>query len=301
AIQISNQQGIPVYHITSNNINSILPILQVGSDVKTDIQNSVNAGYEVIVPEREITYCGWQGVGYIIQDPTTGAGACMITGGAAGAQMLAAIGTVAYEVAKFIGTTALIVEGDTSFWDWKEAPNIILEESKHIVGGATYLLGYFPIYEEISTTKGFLAEIANPKYKLFYFMGHNSGGGLSLHGGKESVTIEQIKGSSTSFDYVHIDACKSVGVAEAFDSNASLGYSSYYASVVDFFYFDIPYLLYLCKGEGVSIKEAKDYAMSSYSLPRVLLIRKWFLEIVLKLQNDNFNPQIKNEEYEFVK
>ncbi|MBU1599816.1 hypothetical protein KKG61_06915, partial [bacterium] len=37
AIQISHQQGIPIHHITSNNINSILPILQVDSDIKSDI------------------------------------------------------------------------------------------------------------------------------------------------------------------------------------------------------------------------------------------------------------------------
>lgn len=111
AIQISNQQGIPIYHITSTNINSILPILQVDSDIKSDIQNSVNAGYEVTVPEREIIYAGWQGVGYIIQDPTTGAGACIISGGAAGAADLIGIGTWLSAEEKFVDGQALIVKG----------------------------------------------------------------------------------------------------------------------------------------------------------------------------------------------
>ena len=287
AIQISHQQGIPIHHITSTNINSILPILQVGSDVKTNIQDSVNAGYEVTVPEREITYAGWQGTGYIIQDPITGAGACMITGGAAGAQMLAAIGTVVYEIIKFMENRALIVEGDTS-WIF-EVGFPFPELAGLIIAGATFLWGYLPIYKWISTTEGFLTNIANPKHKILYFMGHGNESELCLYGGKERVTKTQIAGSSTSFVYVHLDACNSAGVTGYFNTQASLGYSSYYASAVDFLFFDVPYLLCLCKGDFM--EDAKNYALFNYSIPQVVSIRKFVLQKWLGT-SDNFKPEI---------
>ncbi|MEW6680240.1 MAG: hypothetical protein AB1297_04340, partial [bacterium] len=225
AIQISNQQGIPIYKIDKTNISSILPILQQDVDVKGAIQDAVNAGYEVIVPEREIIYYGWQGTGYIIQDPTTGAGACLISGGAAGAMVLAAVRIIALALADFVETNALIVEGDTSFWVFKVAPFYIPEMGEFIIAGATFIWGYLPICKKISTAEGFLNEAKDTKYKILYFIGHGWGGGLCLYKGEESVTAGQISGIDTShFTYVHLDACHSIGVANAFASQAKLGY-----------------------------------------------------------------------------
>jgi hypothetical protein len=82
--EYANQQGIPLYTITNNNINSILPILQLSADVKTDIQNAVNSGKIVTVPQNNVTKDGWSGMGYLIYDQNTGAGAYMISGGFAG-------------------------------------------------------------------------------------------------------------------------------------------------------------------------------------------------------------------------
>ncbi|MEW6104432.1 MAG: hypothetical protein AB1630_11575, partial [bacterium] len=83
-MQIANSQGIPVYQLTKDNISQVLPILQVSSDVKSDLQDSINAGKVVTIPRSNITYNGWNGIGYIILDPDTGAGAYMISGGLAG-------------------------------------------------------------------------------------------------------------------------------------------------------------------------------------------------------------------------
>lgn len=80
ALQIANDQGIPIYTINQSNINAILPQLQVSGDVKTDIVNVVNAGKEVTVSKTNISFNGWTGCGYIVIDPTTGAGAYMIKG-----------------------------------------------------------------------------------------------------------------------------------------------------------------------------------------------------------------------------
>ncbi len=84
AIQIANDQGIPIYTINQSNISTILPQLQLPSDVISDIQNAVNSGKMVEVSQTEITYNGWSGVGYIVIDPTTGAGSYMLSGGLSG-------------------------------------------------------------------------------------------------------------------------------------------------------------------------------------------------------------------------
>jgi len=79
---------IPIYTINQSNIDTILPQLQVDHDVKTDIQNAVNAGKVVTVSKTNITYNGWTGCGYIIIDPTTGNGAYMISGGMNGGMLI---------------------------------------------------------------------------------------------------------------------------------------------------------------------------------------------------------------------
>ena len=89
AIQIASDSGIPVYSIDQSNINAILSQLQVADDVKSDIANAVNAGKEATVSKTNIDVDGWSGCGYIIFDPTTNAGAYMISSGTAGGYVLA--------------------------------------------------------------------------------------------------------------------------------------------------------------------------------------------------------------------
>jgi len=74
-------QQIPIYSIDQENASSILPRLVISPEAKTDIINSLNAGKIVIVSESEPRKVGWSGIGYIIQDPETGSGAYMISGG----------------------------------------------------------------------------------------------------------------------------------------------------------------------------------------------------------------------------
>ncbi len=84
-LKTANQQGIPIYTIDSSNINALLSQLQVAPEVKSDIQNAVNAGKKVIISKNNVQYNDWNGVGYIILDPVKGSGAYMISGGLAGA------------------------------------------------------------------------------------------------------------------------------------------------------------------------------------------------------------------------
>lgn len=93
ALQLANEQGIPIYTINQGNIATTLPQLQVDSDVKGDIQNAVNAGKVVTVSKSNISYKGWNGCGYIITNSETGAGAYMISGGLSGGIMFA-VGTL---------------------------------------------------------------------------------------------------------------------------------------------------------------------------------------------------------------
>jgi len=92
ALEIANDQVIPIYTINQSNINTILPQLQLDGGTIADIKNAVNAGQEVTVSKTDITFNGWTGCGYIIIDPLTGAGAYMISGGMNGA---IAIGVIA--------------------------------------------------------------------------------------------------------------------------------------------------------------------------------------------------------------
>jgi hypothetical protein len=84
ALQLANEEGMPIYSINENNISQILPKLQISGAVKSAIQNAVNAGNVVTVSGRNIQYNEWNGVGYIIIDPETGDGAYMISGKLAG-------------------------------------------------------------------------------------------------------------------------------------------------------------------------------------------------------------------------
>ncbi|MDH4164551.1 MAG: hypothetical protein OEW15_17955 [Nitrospirota bacterium] len=80
ALRIANTMGIPIYTIGRNNIDTILPQLQITNEAKIDILNAVNAGKQVTVSKSNINFNGWTGCGYIIIDPESGGGAYMISG-----------------------------------------------------------------------------------------------------------------------------------------------------------------------------------------------------------------------------
>ncbi len=84
ALEIANLQGTPVHQIDAENIATKLPLLQLSGEVKTDIQNAINAGKVVIVSERNIQLNNWNGVGYIVLDSYSGAGAYMISNNMSG-------------------------------------------------------------------------------------------------------------------------------------------------------------------------------------------------------------------------
>jgi hypothetical protein len=76
--------GIPVYHVTAENSAAVMPLLAVDAAVRADVASAVAAGKTVLVPERSFDRGPWRGIGYIVQDERTGAGAYLISGGLGG-------------------------------------------------------------------------------------------------------------------------------------------------------------------------------------------------------------------------
>ncbi|HEV8581380.1 MAG TPA: transglutaminase-like domain-containing protein [Thermoanaerobaculia bacterium] len=76
--------GIALYHVTSDNVAAVMPLLRLPAAVKADISAAVSQGKTVMVSESEIQHDNYRGVGYIVEDPVTGAAAYLISGGLAG-------------------------------------------------------------------------------------------------------------------------------------------------------------------------------------------------------------------------
>lgn len=81
ALKLANDQGIPIYHLTAGNLATVLPVLSVSEEVKSDIANAVGAGLEALVSQRNVSTGSFTGVGYILSDPRTGSGSYRISGG----------------------------------------------------------------------------------------------------------------------------------------------------------------------------------------------------------------------------
>ena len=106
----ASQQNVPIYRITQDNIQSVLPLLTVGDDVKSDIIDTVEAGNIAIVPQGEITHGGWVGTGYILQDAQTGAGTYLISGLCGGGQPACATGLAPEGTSAVAGNLAYDLE-----------------------------------------------------------------------------------------------------------------------------------------------------------------------------------------------
>jgi hypothetical protein len=74
-------QGVPIHAVTAANLEAVLPLLQVSAAVREDIVNSSQAGFLALVPQRDINVRGELGIGYILLDQQTGAGAYLLEGG----------------------------------------------------------------------------------------------------------------------------------------------------------------------------------------------------------------------------
>ena len=80
SIQLANDIGIPIHRIDQSNVTQELPRLSVSEEIKISILDAVNQGKVVTIPQTNFQYNLWYGVGWIVEDPLTGAGAYQISG-----------------------------------------------------------------------------------------------------------------------------------------------------------------------------------------------------------------------------
>jgi hypothetical protein len=83
----ANAQGIPIFAISSLNASAAMPQLQIGARAYADIENALANGKSIFVSQRTPEHFKYTGIGYVIEDPTDGAGAYLIDGGLNGGAM----------------------------------------------------------------------------------------------------------------------------------------------------------------------------------------------------------------------
>ena len=84
ALKAASEQGVAIYSIDAANAASLNQIVTDPDDLQA-MRNAVAAGLRVTTAQRDITVDNFTGLGYILEDPTTGAAAYIISGGRNGA------------------------------------------------------------------------------------------------------------------------------------------------------------------------------------------------------------------------
>jgi hypothetical protein len=105
ALTLAAAEGQRIYTLTQANMAQLGNIL-IDQAARAEIQNALHAGKEVTVHAAPLSYYGWQGSGYTVIDPETGAGAWKISGGANGGYLTAEDG--ANITALMLGIIALL-------------------------------------------------------------------------------------------------------------------------------------------------------------------------------------------------
>ena len=112
ALALAAGQGQRIYSLNAQNQAvhaSAISQLAIDPAVKEEIANALAAGKSVTVHQASLSFAGFHGVGYIITDPETGAGAYKISDGANGAKMvLAFVGLVLFFTPLITGTALVI-------------------------------------------------------------------------------------------------------------------------------------------------------------------------------------------------
>ncbi|QTD43726.1 hypothetical protein [Ottowia testudinis] len=146
ALSLAAAQGQKIYTVTKEvyqrNPNIVSTQLSAHSEqARSRIQNALNQGLEVTIHERPITESGWKGSGYILIDPSTGAGAYEIEGGAQGGWL--SLAAAALEGIATIAVGALI----TSFFLMALGKAALVSVSfvavVIIIAGIAYFLAHF--------------------------------------------------------------------------------------------------------------------------------------------------------------
>jgi hypothetical protein len=217
AIQIAKEQGLTIYDIDKTNIDQILPILRVSEQVKQDIANSVNAGKVVKIPEREITYYDWRGVGYIVMGPETGAAGYLISGGLSGggsveAMFLNGVTGVVLDLKNYYGKTATIVKGSSvsvvkTDFGTSRFESFLFEFDALIAAGHLFEIGYLPTILIEPTKIELFTWFSKYPSQIFYFSGHAWNNAMGINDTEEEIKPEEIVSFEKNYKLVVMNGC----------------------------------------------------------------------------------------------
>jgi hypothetical protein len=84
ALALADAQGQKIWTITKTNLSTALASVQLPASVETDISNAVNAGKVVTTQTTPVAYAGGNFTGYLVIDPSTGAGGYLLGNGTNG-------------------------------------------------------------------------------------------------------------------------------------------------------------------------------------------------------------------------
>lgn len=87
ALALAVAAGQRLYTVTAENVAAVLGQLQQSDRIEQDVQNAANAGKTVLISQSSVSVGGWRGAGYIVEDPQTGNGAYLLSGGANGGEL----------------------------------------------------------------------------------------------------------------------------------------------------------------------------------------------------------------------
>lgn len=80
-LDIANEGGLKIYRLTQGNLESVLPLLDYSDARKASLRADVEAGYEVTVPERNISFNQWTGTAWVSFHPPSGSAGYWLSGG----------------------------------------------------------------------------------------------------------------------------------------------------------------------------------------------------------------------------
>lgn len=83
-MQAAHEQSLPLLSLNKSNLAQYLPNLPFDEYIKKDITDAVNQNQAVTIPDSEIVYQDWQGIGYLKENPATGEAGYMLSGMIAG-------------------------------------------------------------------------------------------------------------------------------------------------------------------------------------------------------------------------
>jgi hypothetical protein len=84
ALTFARREGQTLTLADGSNLDSVLASVELGADVENRIRRAVDEGRVAWLPETPIQVNQWRGTGYVLEEPTTGAAAYLISGGWAG-------------------------------------------------------------------------------------------------------------------------------------------------------------------------------------------------------------------------